>query len=119
MDLDSAIDPDPVIVFHAPLTPPDDAGVAHDAGNAEDRGLHGPQGPLDPDPFHVMLQAPEELLDESARSRLAAEINDAGATSVDVELAEPADVGFEFIDGLRQLGSESGATRIDVHARGE
>jgi hypothetical protein len=112
--------PEPEIVVHAPLPPPTDEGVTYDAeGDTSQAGPNRPLQPLDPDPFHVMLHAPEELLDDSARSRLVAAINDAGATSIHVELAEPGHVSSELIVGLRRLGSESGAARIDVHVSGD
>jgi hypothetical protein len=115
------MDPEPEIVVHAPLPPPTDAGIGYDAeGESEERDpertvVH----PLDPDPYHVMLQAPEELLDDESRARLARAISEAGATSIHVALARSADVNSDLIQGLRQLGAESGAARIDVHASTE
>ena len=107
--------PDPEIVVHAPLpAPPSHEGVTYDP---EDKPRQrGAQQTLPPDPYHVMLHEPQELLDPAARARLAGDISAAGANSIEVVLAYSTGVGPDLIHGLRQLGAESGAARIDVHA---
>lgn len=119
--LDSAMDPEPEIVVHAPLPEPKDEGVTYEAEGESDGDETEPDPgrkvvpPLDPDQYQVLLRTPFKIYDDHERALLAEAINQKGARRLHVGLGESAPLNSELLTGLRRLGAESGVSRIDVH----
>jgi hypothetical protein len=112
--------PEPQIVVHAPLPRPADEDVGYeDAGEQQEPEPAGHEEKktraLDPDPWKVLLVSPSQLFDPDEMARMVAEFNEQGSTRIHVALGESVSLNTELISGLRQLGVESGASRIDVH----